>query len=259
MAITNNERSLCNKLVSDFDSLIQPGKSAKSAINNATNEMKSKLNGMSWSDQNALAAALNGFRNSVNESLPGSQLGDLENLKNFIDNCEYLQSLNPVSVIMGIVGGVFDTIGNLVNGLDLTFPEFSAGGLGSLVDKLLDGANFPGGDNIAGLLALSDKLLQCLDSGCAAVDPSYIPALTAKSDELQQTYDDLGLVDDPLDPNYGKFDYSAMYNDLGLSVDEVSNINSVKSGINASKAAGTDAIKNTTDAIKNAKKIGELF
>lgn len=259
MALTNNETSLCNKLVSDFDSLIQPGNAAKGEINSATNTMKSKLNGMTFSDPGLLAGALDQYRDDVNAMLPGDQLSDLENIKSFIDSCDYLQFLNPVSAMMGIVGGVFDEINNLVNGLDLSFPEFSAGGLGSLVDKLLNGVNIPGGDKISDLLALADKLLNCLSSGCAAVDPSYVSDLTAKSDELQQTYDDLGLVDDPNDPNYGKFDYSSMYNDLGLTTGEIGNISSVKSGINVSKDAGTEAITKTTDAIKTAKKIGELF
>ena len=114
-------------------------------------------------------------------------------------------------------------------------------------------------DKISELLAAADKLLNCLSAGCAAVDPSYIPSLSQKTQELQDVYDDLGVVDDPLDPNYGKFDYSAMYNDLGLSTTEISNITKVKEGINTSKDSGMDAIKNTTDAMKTAKKIGEFF
>lgn len=259
MALTNTEKSLCNKLVSDFDGLIQPGKSAKNAINNATNTMKSKLHGMSFSDSGLLAGAVNSYKDSVKDSLPGDQLADLEKIKNFIDNCEYLQSMDPVSVMMGVVGGIFDEINNLIDGFNVPFPEFSAGGLGSLIDKLLDGANFPGGDNIAGLLALADKLLNCLDSGCATFDPRYQTSLSQKTSELQQVYDDLGLVDDPNDPNYGKFDYSAMYNDLGLTSEEMSNIKSVKSGINSSKNTGSEAITKATDAIKNAKKVGGLF
>jgi len=259
MALTNNEKSLCNKLNSDFDSLVQPGKSAKGAINAATNNMKSKLNGMTFSDSGLLAGALDQYRDSVAGMLPGDQLSDLENISNFIDNCEYLSFLEPVSAIMGIVGGVFDEINNLIYGLDLSFPEFSAGGLGSLVDKLLNALpGMPGGDKISDLLALADKLLECLNSGCAAVDPSYIPSLSSKTDELQAVYTDLGIIDDPNDPNYGKFDYSAMYNDLGLSTGEIGNITSVKTGINASKDAGIDAIAKTTDAMKLAKKLGDF-
>ena len=260
MALSNNEKSLCNKLNSDFDQLIQPGKSAKGAINSATNDMKSKLAGMTFSSSSALSAALDAYRDQVADVLPGDQLSDLENIKNFIDSCEYLQFLDPVSAMMGTVGGIFDEIDNLINGFDLTFPEFSAGGLGSLVDKALNALpGMPGGDKISDLLAAADKLLNCLSSGCAAVDPSYIPSLSQKTAELQSVYDDLGLIDDPLDPNYGKFNYDAMYNDLGLSASEVSNIESVKSTINTSKDSGIDAIKNTTDAMKTAKKVGGFF
>ena len=259
MALTKNEKSLCNKLVSDFDGLIQPGRSAKGAINGATNDMKSLLNGMTFSDPGLLGGALDQYRNAVNDALPGDELDDLNQIKNFIDNCEYLQALDPLSTMIETVNGVFDEIGKLVNGLDLSFPEFGAGNLGSLVDKILDGIGMPGGDKISDLLAAADKLLNCLSAGCAAVDPTYIGDLDSKTDELQRVYDDLGLIDDPNDPNYGKFDYSSMYNDLGLSTSEINSINSVKDGISASKDDGINAISNTKDAIKTAKKVGGLF
>jgi len=260
MALTNNEKSLCNKLVSDFDSLTQPGKAAKGLINGATNDMKSKLAGMTFSDPGLLNGALGQFQNAVNDSLPGDSLDDLNNLKSFIDNCDYLSGLNPISVMIGTVNGIFDEIGNLVNGLDLTFPEFGVGNFGSLIDKILDGIpGLPGGDKISDLLAKADQLLDCLSAGCAAYDPSYIGDLSNKTAELQSVYDDLGVIDDPNDPNYGKFDYDSMYNDLGMSTSEIDAINSVKSGINSSKDSGMDAISKTTDAIKQAKKIGGLF
>ena len=107
MALTNNEKSLCNKLVSDFDSLIQPGKAAKGVIKSATNLMKSKLNGIAWSDPGLLDGALDQYRDAVNDSLPGDQLDDLDDIKKFIDSCEYLQFLDPVSAMMGTVGGIF--------------------------------------------------------------------------------------------------------------------------------------------------------
>lgn len=260
MALSNNKKSLCNKLVSDFDGLISPGKQAKGAINSATNLMKSKLSGMAWSDPGLLNEGLGTFQDQVNNSLPGDQLSDLEDIKDFIDNCDYLKNLNPVSAMVGTIGGIFNEIDNLVNGLDLTLPEFSAAGLGSLIDKALDGLpGLPGSDKIADLLAKADELLNCLSNSCAAFDPTYVDDLTQKSDELQGVYDDLGLVDDPLDPDYGKFDYSTMYNELGLTTSEIEAINNVKTAINSSKDAGGSAVSNVTNAIKQAKKLGGLF
>jgi hypothetical protein len=222
--------------------------------------MKSKLAVMTFSDPGLLNNDLNQFGSAVSDNLPGDQLSDLNDIKNFIDSCEYLEGLNPVSTMIGNVNGIFSEIDKLVNGFDLSFPEFGVGNFGSLIDKLLDGIpGAPGGDKISELLAKADKLLNCLSSACAAQDPTYIGDLTQKSAELQQTYDDLGLIDDPLDPNYGKFDYDAMYNDLGMSTQEIDAINSVKSSVNGSKDDGMDAISKTTDAIKQAKKIGGLF
>lgn len=257
MALDKNEKSLCNKLVSDFDKLIQPGRSAKGEINAAANAMKSQLNGMTFSDETDLDNALDAYRDSVADQLPGDTIDDLNKIKQFIDGCDYLKDFAPVSALIGTIGGIYDTISDLINGLNLQFPEFGAGGLGSLIDKILDGLP-TGGDKISELLALADKLLACLDNSCAQVDPTYIPQLSQKSDELQQVYEDLGVIDDPNSPNYGKFDYSAMYNELGLSTSEISAIDKVKGGVNLSKDAGSQAVSNATAAMKNAIK-GGLF
>jgi hypothetical protein len=50
-----------------------------------------------------------------------------------------------------------------------------------------------------------------------------------------------------------------LYNDAGLSVDEVNAIDNVKEGINASKDDGVNAVENAAKAIQDATKIGELF
>lgn len=259
MALDGNEKSLCNKLVSDFDKLIQPGRSAKGLVNGAANQMKSALNGMSFSDQTDLDNALDAYRDDIASQLPGDSVDDLNKIKQFIDGCDYLKDLSPVSALIGTIGGIYDTIDNLINSLDLSFPEFGVGGLGSLIDKILDGIpGIPGSDKIADLLAKADKLLDCLSNSCAAVDPTYIGDLSQKTDELQQVYDDLGVIDDPNDPNYGKFNYDAMYNELGLSTSEISAIDKVKSGVNASKDAGNAAVSSATNAMKSAIK-GGLF
>lgn len=256
MALTSTDKSLCNKLVSDFQSLIAPGKMAKGAVKGASNDMKSKLSGMIYSDPTNLNNALSAYKNQVDGNLPGASEADLNNIKKFIDGCEYLQFLSPVSAMVGTITGIFDEIGKLINGFDLSFPEFGAGGFGSLIDKILDGVNIPGGDKISSLLALADKLLDCLSNSCASIDPSYIGDLNRMSDELEDTYKALGVVDDPNDPNYGKFDYSKLYNDVGMTGDEIAAIQKTKSGINVSKDAGSDAVKNTVDAIKKATKLG---
>jgi hypothetical protein len=260
MALDSNQKSLCNKLVSDFDVLIQPGKSAKSLMDSTINDMKSKLSGMTFSSQSQLNAALEAYRSQVSDNLPkGDSIEDLNKIKDFIDGCDYLKDLNPISAVIGTIGGVIDTVNGLVDNFDLTIPEFGAGGFGSLIDKLLDGIpGIPGNDKISDLLALADKLLDCLSNSCAAFDPSYVGDLSNMTQELQDTYDFLGLIDNPNDPNYGKFDYSAMYNDVGLTTDEVAAINKTKDGINAAKDAGSEAVNNTVSAMKNAIK-GGLF
>jgi len=261
MALDRNEKSLCNKLLSDFDSLLQPGKSAQAGINSLGNRMASLLKGYAGAGPTAgLGIALSAYRDGVNDILPGDTLDDLQTFKDFLDNCEYLDFLEPVSAMLGTILGIFDEIGKLINSLDLGFPEFGMSGLGSLIDKLLDALpGLPGGDTIADLLALADKLLECLNNACAAQDPSYIGDLSDMTDDLNDLYTDLNVVDDPNDPSYGKFDYSKLYNDAGLSTSEIGAIDTVKDGINASKDDGVNAVDNAAKAIQDATKLGEIF
>lgn len=261
MALDNNEKSLCNKLLSDFDSLIQPGKSARGEINAAGNQMASLLKGYAGAGPTAgLDTALEQYRRSALGNMPGDSLDDLQSFKNFLDNCEYLDFLEPVSAMLGTILGIFNELGNLINGLDLNFPEFGMSGLGSLIDKILDALpGLPGGDVISDLLAAADKLLECLNSACAAQDPTYIGDLSDMTQDLNDLYGDLNVVDDPLNPSYGKFNYANLYNDAGLSTSEIGAIDTVKSGINASKDDGVNAVDSAAKAIQEATKIGELF
>jgi len=264
MALEPTEKTMCNKINSDFDALIQPGKAAKGAINSASNDMLNKLKSMvklgSFTPGGALDSALSGFQDDVAENIPGSDLDAMERYKNFLDNCEYLQAFAPLSGMLGSVLGIVDEIENLVNGLDATMPEFGVGNLGSLIDKILDAVpGLPGGDKISELLAAADKLLNCMSSLCAAQDPSYIGDLSDKTDELNDLYADLNVVDDPNDPNYGKFDYESLYNDAGMTAGEIESIEKVKSSINSQKDLSVSSVEEASSSIQNLSKIGDFF
>ncbi len=264
MALGNNEKTLCNKLLADFDALIAPAYAAKSAIINAKNRMTNRLTGMVQFDlftgESALNAALEDFRNGVLDNLPGDELDDLQRIKDFIDSCEYLQSLQPISAIIGTALGISDEIQKLISGFDLSIPEFGASDFGSLIDNLLKALpGLPGGDIISDLLAQADKLLECLNGLCALQDPSYYGDLTRMTDDLQGLYDDLNLNDNPLDPDYGTFKYEVVYANAGMHPDHITAINNTKTRLNDSKNAGVTAVENTKSAIQTATKLGELF
>jgi len=262
MALTQNERTLCNKLLSDFDGLLQPGRAAKALIRAEANRMLNQLTGMAgggFSPANVLNQAISDYRDAVNTNLPSDSVDELQSFKNFLDNCPYLDFLEPVSAMLGTVIGIFKEIAKLLNGI--TLPEFGVGSAASLIDKLLSALpGMPGGDLISDLLDAASKLIDCLNAVCVAQDPgTYLVDADRMTTELNDTYADLNIVDLPGDPNYGKFNYSKLYNDAGLSVTESAAIDGVKGNINASKDAGVESVDKAAKAIQNLTKSGSLF
>ena len=266
MALGKNEKTLFNKLLADWNGLLAPVYASKSAIQKATNDMINKLKEMVQFDlftgEAALNAAIQDFGDQVKDQIPGDELDDLQRLKNFLDNCEYLQPLEPISALIGTALGISDEIENLIDKFFDSFniPEFGAANFGSIIDNLLAGLpGLPGGDALADLLAQADKLINCLSALCALQDPSYSADLTSMSDELQELYDDLRIVDNPASSDYGKLDYSAIYADVPLNADQINAINNTKAGLNNAKNSGVNAVNNTKSAIQQASKIGGLF
>jgi len=259
MALTSNEKSLCNKLLSDFNSLVAPGISVTDAVSDAATSMVNKLTGLIYSNINDLEDALSDYTDDIAGNLPDASLSGLEKIRDFLNNCDYLSSLSPVSAMLGSILGVFEQIDSYIDFYDITFPEFSIGGLASYIDKLLDGVGMPGGDNISALLALADSLLECLSSACATFDPSYVGDLSTMTSDLQDVYDNLNIIDDPLDINYGKYDYDTLYAIAGMTPTEILTINNVVTNLNVSKDAGVEAVDNVVSAIQTATKVGELF
>ena len=244
MALSKNQKALCRKLNSEFDSAIGPVKLAKGAVIAAKNELKNQLNAYSAGAVTpGLDGALDGFKDDVADNIPGSELEDLQEIKDFIDNCPYLSSLSPVSAVLSSIIGIFDEIENLIDGLTDSFPEFGMGKLGSLIDKLLDGVHLPGGDKLSELLKNLDKILDCLESICGY-------SVASRRLEVESLYDEMGLDSE------ANFDYTVLYNEVGLSASQVSAINKVKNGINDQKDLSSAAVDSTVSAFKSAIKKG---
>ena len=267
MALGNNEKTLCNKLLADWDGLLSPVYAVRSVLMKAANDMLNKLKEMvrfnlfTFPYQD-LTDALDDFEDQVKDAIPGAELDDLRRLQDFIDNCEYLQPIDTVSAIIGTVLGISNDIDNLIEEFfdTLDFPEFGAANFGSLIDNLLAGLpGFPGGDAIAEILAMADKLLNCLSALCALQDPTYQGDLTRMTDELQALYDDLNINDNPASSDYGKFKYADTYIEAGMNSDQINAINNTKAGLNNAKDSGASAVEGTKSAFQQATKLGELF
>ena len=260
MALTATEKSLCNKVSTDYDSIVAPAKSAKTSIRGKTADLDTLLRGMVWSPDSKIDDAIDQLETGVAGMVPGDDAEALNDLASFIDNCSYLSGLAPVSAVVGSMNGLFEGIDDLVDSLKITVPEFGAGALANLINQLLAGAGLPGGDILSALLAKADNLINCLDLSCRAKDPSYNARLTIITTDLDDLYTDLNINGDPLNPNYGKFDYDKLYSNIGMSVVQQDKINKVITSVDKAKTDAKKAIDNSVSSIKVATKIiGGIF
>jgi hypothetical protein len=254
MAFTKTQRSLCNKLVTEYSSLINPVIAAKGQIKQAQLDMKSSLNGMSFSTPSVVQDEANALKQAASDLYPGSTLDDMEALKQMLEECSYLQGLSPVAAILGTTLSIFDNITGLVN--SSTIPEFGVASIGSFINDILSGAGIPGGSNISGILGKADKLIECLSSVCGPYNAYYITAATEYATTTNDLYSDLNVVSDPNDPNYGKFDYESVYNDIGMDLQQKTNMNNALNGVTDMKIGAIDAINNSVESVKSLSKTG---
>lgn len=258
MALSPTQRSLCNKVASDYYTLVAPVKSAKRTIQSKTSDLDTYLRGLSYSPAEDVSNAVTSFENSVQNSIPGDADESIDELKGFLSQCDYLSDFAPTSTVKGTSAGIFDNINSLIDDLLSSIPEFGAAKIADAINSLLDGVGLPGGDLLSELLKKADKLLNCLSALCAAEDSSYTGNLSDISTDLQGLYDDLNIVDNPLSSNYGKFDYTSFYNNIGLTSTQQNTINNVTSVISTQKLGAQTAINNSIDAVKGFIK-GGLF
>lgn len=259
MALGRMEKTLCNKLVSDYYNLVAPVKAAKSVIKNAMADLDSYLRSMTFSPAEDVNSAINSFEDSINSQIPGTADQDMNKLKDFLANCPYLAAFAPSSTVGGTKNGIFDAINDKINELLSGVPEFGAGKIASQINSLLNGLSLPGGDALSALLQKADQLLDCLSSLCAAQDPTYAAPLSEATNDLNNLYTDLNIIDNPLSPDYGKFNYTSFYNNIGLTSSQSSALNLVTTNIDNQKSSSVDAVKNSVDKIKSLTKEGGFF
>jgi len=253
MALAGIEKTLCNKMVTDFNSIMGPGLGAKNEINKRTNKLKADLHGLVYSPNAQLNQALYDFQANVNLNLPGNSMDDLYRLKNFMDKCLHFDGISSVSAMLGSLFGLYDKIQNLVGDYNNLFPEFEIGNLASGIDGLLKSLN------IKSLLGSADNLLDCLDSGCATFDPEYTGDLSNMTDQLDGLYNDLNLVSDSNSSRYGLTDFQNTYQSVGMTSSEIIQMETVRNNMDLAQIKAETSINNTVDAIKNEIKFGDLF
>jgi len=247
MPLTSTEKSLCNKLVSDYAGLIAPVKGAKSGIIAQKNDLKNYLQNIRYSPPGDLANAFSQFTSRVGTFIPNPN--DLNSISNFLKNCDYLNNLGPAKTIVGLTQSVFSSMSSLINDMKVSVPEFGAADLASKLNSIL-GNLLPGGQGITDILNQVDKLLNCLDAICSVQDPYYYDDLNYITNDVNSLYTDMGLISGG--PNNGKFDYDALYTSLGMDINQITAINSTINLVDQQKERAQNAIKNTLTVFKSS-------
>jgi hypothetical protein len=245
MAITPTERSICNKMVFDFNSLLTPANASKGAIRNATSAVEGLLNTTSFASEATINSAIASYLQDVDDNLPDTS--ELAELAALLNNCAYLKDLSPVSIVASSINSAVAKIDSLLNNVGTTLPEFNMGKLVSSINDLLFG-HIPGADRISQLLQNSDKLIQCLSAYCGGEYPTQVSNFTQTVDEL---YGELNVDGDPISANYGKYDMQSLYNSAGVSSADQAKVTSVINSADLSKAAAINKIDSVVGGIKN--------
>ena len=255
MALDNMTRSLCNKMVDDYSALIAPINMAKSAVKNAKNQLQALLNSMVFSvNLDVITTAVDDLQSAAAEAYPSDSLADMLALKNMIDNCSYLEDSKPISSILGTTLGVFEVIDGLVSAI--VVPEFLAADIGNGINNTMSGLGIPGGNNLTNIFKKADKLINCLSIICGAGAPTYITIATEYADELDDLYNDMNIVSNPLSPSYGQFDYNAIYTNAGMSSQDILQVNTSIIGVGDTNTNALTSIDNATARAKDLVKGG---
>ena len=237
MAILPVERTMCNKMVYEFDGQIAPAQQAKGAVNSKKNEMQSLLNTLTSSSQSAINTAISDLTSQVDDVIPTATLYDMQQLENFITNCEYLSGLSPIAAMLNALTSIYSKIDDFLDNIGATVPEFNIGKVASAINDLLSSR----GPNLSDLLKNLDKLINCVELYCGGEYPAQLSSMTTA---LGQAYSDLNIVSDPLDSKYGLFDFDSMYSTAGLDATQIAQQDQVRNAVDGEK----DRAKSTIDS-----------
>jgi hypothetical protein len=249
MAISSLIRAQCNKMVYDFDNLIGPLLIAKKFIRDQQSLLQGLLSNYRGSAQSTIDNGIGSLRNQAKTVIPGATPEDMQALKNFMRQCEYLNGTNPISTLIGSSDSILNKINSFVDNIGVSIPEFNLAKIISALNDLFSGSLT---DLVKGL----DKLLNCLAAFCGGEYPSQISDFT---DALNTLYSELNIKSDPNSSGYGTFDFGKMMDDSGISSEDQDKINQAILAVEAEKIAAQAGISKCVDAVKSLTSIGGFF
>jgi hypothetical protein len=260
MAFTSTDRSLCNKILTDFPGLTNPLNSSSGVITGYASSLDSQLRSMAWSGTSAINSGISTLNSTVGNAVPGKDLSDMQALKAFLDNCAYLAGNNPLGTILNAAKGIMDLVDDTLDTLAGTVPEFGAGKLAGYINQLMNGLGIPGGDMLSDIFKSADKLITCMTNLCSVYDPGYYgPYITSYTSQLQSLYTTMNIVDDPLDINYGLFDYDSLYASVGLTPGQISDMTLVVDAVDTVKSTSMSGVMDSIASVKDLLKEGSFF
>jgi len=257
---TTTERSLCNKLVNDWTGLLTPLNSSRGTIGGYANSLDSQLRNMQWSGTSALLGGISTLNTVIGNAVPGSTMNDMRALKQFLDQCAYLNGKNPLSAVLNTAKGVFNLIDDTLDSLYGTMPEFGVAKIAGYINQLLNGLGIPGGDVLSEIFKTADQLLNCVSQICYQYDDSYYgPYITSYTSQLESLYTSMNIVSNPLSPNWGLFDYDTLYGNVGLTDEQISDIDLVIDAVDTVKSTSLASVTSSITVVKDLLGEGGFF
>ncbi len=258
MALTSTERSLCNSLVQKFDPVLSPIRSVKESYRDKVAEFNAELRAQKnvFVDPWDVTSAVTDLQGQVQEELPGDTLEDMDRLKRFIAGCGFFSDSNPVGTILGGTLGVFGKIDQLIDNSAITVPQIGLGKLADTINNILSGITIPGGSNISDLLKKGDLLIDCLSGLCG---PEFGVETLEFTDTIDSLFDAFNVVKDPINPDYGKFDFTSVYSSVGLDSTQIASMNIAVKGITDIKSGALASITSASNKAKSLIGLGGFF
>jgi hypothetical protein len=247
MALSPMQTSLCNSMESQFDAIIAPIQAAKSGYQRALREFKSGIQSATYASQQEMNDALDALKLDTEAAAPGSSDDDMDELRQMLEDCGFLQGSNPAATVASVNFGLFDEINYLISQVQGAANEvFQLGKIANDLFNILEGVGIPGGSLLKELFEQADEIINCLAAICGRDVQDKIDTL----DELVTAYN--------LNDSY-EIDYSSIYAEAGLSADEIQSMTIAVEGIVDVNNIATVSIEESVSAVKALTKTGGFF